>query len=139
MTTPAPPSPSPRRSWGRIALIGALILSLVGNAVTVGAWVRLRESRAELLGPDAAAARLPDELRQELRTALRGEIRNLRPLLRDVIQAREAIVAAASARPYIRSDAEAAMDDFRNGVDALLAEVQRVFLDQLEAKAAANP
>ena len=139
MTTPAPASTSPRRSWGRIALIGALILSLLGNAVAVGAWVRLREARTELFGPEAASARLPNDLRQDLRQALRGEMRSLRPLLRDVVQAREAIVAAASARPYVRSDAEAAMNDFRNGVDALLAEVQRIFLDQLDTKAAAGP
>ena len=139
MTTPANASTSTRRSWGRIALILALILSLLGNAVAVGAWVRLREARTELFGPEAAAARLPGDLRQDLRTALRGEMRNLRPLLRDVVRAREAIVAAASARPYLRNDAEAAMDDFRGSVDALLTEVQRVFLDQLDAKAAAKP
>ncbi|WP_170971981.1 periplasmic heavy metal sensor [Rhodobacter sp. SY28-1] len=139
MTTPAPASPSPRRSWGRIALICALVLSLLGNAVAVGAWIRIREARAELLGPEAAAARLPGELRQELRIALRGEMRSLRPLLRDVVQAREAIVSAAGARPYVRGDAERAMDDFRASVDALLTEVQRIFLDRLDAKAVAGP
>lgn len=139
MTIPAPVSTSPRRSWARIALICALILSLFGNAVAVGAWMRVREARAELFGDEAAAARLPGDLRQELRKALRGEMRSLRPLLRDVVAAREAIVQAASARPYVRGDAEAAMDGFRVSVDALLAEVQRVFLDQLDAKAAAAP
>jgi uncharacterized membrane protein len=119
-------------------LICALILSLFGNAVALGSWVRLREARTELLGPDAAAARLPDSLRQDLRQALRGEMRSLRPLLRDVVQARQAIVEAAAARPYLRDDAEAAMNDFRGSVDALLSEVQRVFLAQLDAKAASG-
>lgn len=139
MTPSDPVSASPRRSWARIALVCALILSLLGNAVAVGAWLRLREARSELFGAETAGARLPNELRQELRSALRGEMRSLRPLFRDVVQAREAIVQAASARPYIRSDAEAAMDDFRASVDALLAEVQRIFLDQLDAKADAAP
>ncbi|MES2914661.1 MAG: hypothetical protein V4753_06025 [Pseudomonadota bacterium] len=139
MTSPVSPPPATRRSWGRIALVTALVLSLLLNAVAVGAWLRLREVRADLLGPEAAAARLPDDLRQELRTALRAEARSFRPLLRDVVQARAAIVAAAKARPYIRTDAEAAMVSFRTNLDTLLAEVQRVFLDQLDAKAESEP
>jgi uncharacterized membrane protein len=132
MTASASPPPATRRAWGRIALVAALVLSLFLNAVALGAWLRFREARADLLGPEAAAARLPDELRQDLRAALRAEARSIRPLLRDVVQARAAIVAAANARPYIRSDAEAAMVNFRTSLDALLADVQRVFLDQLD-------
>jgi uncharacterized membrane protein len=139
MTTPVSPPPVTRRSWGRIALVLALVLSLFLNAVAVGAWLRLRDARADLLGPEAAAARLPDDLRKDLRTALRAEARSIRPLLRDVVQARAAIVAAAKARPYVRSDAEAAMVNFRASLDTLLAEVQRVFLDQLDAKADSDP
>lgn len=139
MTQPASPLRATRRSWGRIALVAALVLSLVLNAIAVGAWLRLREARADLLGPEAASARLPDDLRQDLRTALRGEARTIRPLLRDLVQARAAIVAAAKARPYVRSDAEAAMVRFRTSLDTLLAEVQRVFLDQLDAKAEREP
>lgn len=135
MTSPASPTPATRRSWGRIALVSALVLSLFLNAAGVGAWLRFREARSDLLGPEAAAARLPDDLRQDLRGALRAEARSIRPLLRDVVQARAAIVAAANARPYVRSDAEAAMVNFRTSLDTLLAEVQRVFLDQLDAKA----
>ena len=90
MTAPVSHTPAARRSWGRIALVAALALSLLLNAVAVGAWLRLREARADLLGPEAAAARLPDDLRQDLRTALRAEARSIRPLLRDVVQARAA-------------------------------------------------
>ncbi|WP_162302456.1 periplasmic heavy metal sensor [Tabrizicola thermarum] len=136
MTSPAPVTP--RRSWGRIALVCALILSLFGNAVALGAWARLRDARADLLGPEAAAARLPDDLRQDLRQALRAELPRLRPLLRDLLQSRKAVVEAARARPYVRSDAEAAMTDFRADIDALMEEVQRVFLDRLDAKAASG-
>lgn len=137
MTTPPPTAP--RRSWGRIALVCVLVLSLFGNAVALGAWARLREVRSELLGPEAAAARLPNDLRQDLRQALRADLPSLRPLLRDLVKSRKAIVDAAGARPYVRSDAQAAMTDFRSDVDALLLEVQHVFLDQLDAKAAAEP
>ena len=138
MTAPVSHTPAARRSWGRIALVAALALSLLLNAVAVGAWLRLREARADLLGPEAAAARLPDDLRQDLRTALRAEARSIRPLLRDVVQARAAVVAAANARPYVRANDDAAMVSFRTSLDALLTEVQRVFLDQLDVRAASE-
>lgn len=128
--------PAPRRVWGRIALIVALVLSLFLNALAIGAWVRLRDARADLFGPEAAAARLPEELRQDLRSALRAEARTIRPLLRDVVAARAAIVAAAKARPYDRASADAAMTRFRTATDAFLSEVQRVFLDQLDDRVA---
>jgi uncharacterized membrane protein len=131
MTT-LPPS---RRSWGRIALIVALVLSLGGNALALGAWLRFREARAELLGPVASVGRLPDDLRAELRTALRAKARDLAPHLRALSQARAAITAAAQADPYDPAAAEAAMDEFRAAVDGLLVDVQTVFLDQLARKA----
>ena len=76
----------PRRSWGRIALICALVLSLFGNAVALGAWARLRDARTDLLGPEAAAARLPDDLRQDLRISLRAKLPSLRPLLQTIAE-----------------------------------------------------
>lgn len=122
---------SPRRSWGRIALVAALVLSLGGNALALGAWLRFREARTELLGPDASAGRLPDDLRAELRTALRAHAPELAPHLRAIAEARAAITAAAKADPYDPIAAEAAMDGFRSAVDELLIEVQTVFLDHL--------
>ena len=68
-------------SFGAVALVCALVLSLVGNAVALGAWARLRDVRSDLLGPEAAAARLPNDLRQDLRLALRADLPSLRPLL----------------------------------------------------------
>jgi uncharacterized membrane protein len=134
--TALPPSSPSRRSWGRIALILALVLSLTGNAVTLGAWLRFREARAELLGPDATAARLPAELRADLRAALREDRRALVPALRDIARARDAIVAAAAARPYDGAEAAAAMEAYRAAVDRLLAEVQRALLARLTDRAA---
>ena len=111
------------------------MLSLGGNALAFGAWLRFREARTELLGADAAADRLPDDLRAELRSALRANVHDLAPLLRALSQSRAAITAAAQAEPYDPAAAEAAMDAFRRAVDDLLAEVQVVFLDQLARKA----
>jgi uncharacterized membrane protein len=127
---PSPPTP-PRRSWGRIALILALVLSLTGNAVTLGAWLRFREARAELLGPDAGPVRLPADLRADLRAALREDRRALVPALREIARARDAIVAAAAARPYDAAEAEIAMEAYRAAVDRLLARVQRALLARL--------
>jgi hypothetical protein len=130
-----PPLP-PHRSWGRIALIAVLVLSLLGNAVALGALLRFRTVRAEILGPQAELVVLPAEIRQELRAALRAEARQMAPLLRDILQARVAMVRAATARPYDRAATEAAMEDFRQSLGLLLAEVQVVFLDRLDAIAA---
>jgi uncharacterized membrane protein len=135
MADPASPPPLSRRSWGRITLVVALVLSLFLNALAVGAWLRFRDVRADFLGPEGASARLPLDLRQELLDALRAEAPRIRPLLSKAVEARIAIVAAASARPYDRADAEAAMVDFRTSLDALLAEVQLVFLDRLDTRA----
>jgi uncharacterized membrane protein len=129
----------PRRSWGRIALICALILSLFGNAVALGAWVRLREARSELFGSVAAGARLPDDLRAELRLALRAEAQSLRPFLQDLAQSRSGVVTAVTARPFMRADAAAAMDTFRDDASALLIEIQRIMLDHLEETAGKAP
>jgi uncharacterized membrane protein len=132
MTVPTiSPTPPSRRSWGRIALIAVLLLSLVGNALAVGALIRFREVRAELLGDQSEFTRLPPEVRQELGDALRTNARSLRPLLRDVLRARIAMTEAAMARPYNRAATEAAMEDFRRDLDLLLVEVQIVFLDRL--------
>lgn len=132
--SPLPPAPPPRRSWGRIVLILALVLSLIGNALALGALYRLRETRTALLGPDVAASRLPDDLRRDLRRALRAEARDLMPLLREVGTARAAVVATLQARPFDPAAADAAMTRFRTATDALLAEAQTVILDRMEAR-----
>jgi uncharacterized membrane protein len=135
MAASVTPPPALHRSWGRIALVAALVLSLCLNAVALGALFRTNGMRDDLLGPDAAAARLPADLRQELRRALRDAGGTVRPLLREVVRARAAIVDAAHATPYQRDRAEAAMVQFRASVDALLVEVQGRFLDRLDARA----
>lgn len=125
----------PRRAWGRIALIAVLAFSLLGNAATLGAWARLRSVESQLLGPDAAAARLPGALRRALYEALRADPGQTLRLLQEAASARAAVVAAATAEPYDRATTEAAMDAFRAAVDRLLHEVQGVFLDVLDQRA----
>lgn len=134
--TPVPPTPpaAPHRSWGRIVLIVVLVLSLMGNALALGALYRLREARSAFMGPEAAAARLPDDLRRDLRRALRAEGRELLPLLRQMGSARAAIIATLSADPFDRAAADAAMTRYRTALDALLDRAQVVVLDRMETR-----
>jgi hypothetical protein len=136
---PATPERPKRRSWGRIALVAALVLSLLGNALTLGALVRYREARDRIMGPAAEAAMLPADLRQEMRGVLKAEAGRLLPLVHDMVRARAAVVAAATAQPYVRAATEAAMLAFRQKVDTLLAATQAAFLDHLDTLAARDP
>ena len=122
----------PRRSWGRIALVVALALSLMGNALALGAWARLREMRAGIFGADVAQVALPADLRQDLINAIRSNARSLVPELQALSQTRRELIAAATARPYDRAATEMAMQAFRTAVDALLLAVQPIVLDRLD-------
>jgi uncharacterized membrane protein len=115
-------------------LIVVLVLSLMGNALALGALYRLREARSAFMGPEAAAARLPDDLRRDLRRALRAEGRELLPLLRQMGSARAAIIATLSADPFDRAAADAAMTRYRTALDALLDRAQVVVLDRMETR-----
>jgi hypothetical protein len=126
----------PRRSWGRIALVAALVLSLMGNALALGAWARLRDMRTGIFGADVAQVALPADLRQDLIAALRTEASRLVPELRALAQTRRDLIAAATARPYDRVATQTTMDAFRNAVDALLLSVQPIVLDRLDEVAA---
>lgn len=131
---PTPPAP-PRRSWGRIALVGALVLSVIGNALALGAFYRLNETRKAYLGPYATSVQLPDELRREIRRALRAKTRELLPLLRDLGQERTAVLTALQAEPFDAAAADAAMTGFRSALDTLLSSAQVVILDRMQARA----
>lgn len=129
MTTPAP-----RRNWGRIALISVLALSLIGNAVALGAALRLRALRNDLLGPASEAAYFPRETRAALRDALAAHRDNLLPDLRELATLRAQIVADAMQHPFDRAKLEAEMTTLRDRATALLAETQGIILDTLEAQ-----
>ncbi len=126
----------PRRSWGRIALIAALVLSLMGNALALGAWARLREMRAGIFGADVAQVALPADLRQDLIIGIRANADRLLLELEAVSKTRRYMIAAATAHPYDRATTEAAMNAFRNAIDALLLAVQPIVLDRLDEVAA---
>jgi len=125
-----------KRNTGRIVLIAVLAVSLLGNALTLGAALRLRALRADLLGPEAAQALYPREMRSVLRDALTSHADQLRPELHDLVAARAAVVAAGTARPFERAALDAAMADLRARFDTTLADVQKVLADALEAEAA---
>ncbi len=124
------------RAWGRIALVAVLGLSLLGNAVAVGAALRLSALRHDLLGPAADAALFPRDTRRAFREALSDHSDTLLPLLHRLAETRAGIVQAAARRPFDRAAVAAGMDRMRGETDALLAAVQAVLLDRLEAEAA---
>jgi uncharacterized membrane protein len=130
--TPPSATPRPRRSWGRIVLIAVLALSLLGNALTLGGLLRLRELRETLVGAGTEAITLPEALRQDLRAALRDRRADLMPALREVLLSRRALIAAMTAQPHDRTATDAAMTAFRADIDRLLAAAQPILLDRLD-------
>ncbi|WP_172330205.1 periplasmic heavy metal sensor [Mangrovicoccus sp. HB161399] len=121
---------------GRLVLVCVLVLSLLGNAVTLGAVLRFRSLQSELLGDAGTAAFYPPPVRRALRDALGAQRDSLMPLLHAAAEARAGVVAAGTAEPFDRAATEAAMASFRASVDALLEGAQHMVLDTLEAEAA---
>lgn len=123
------------RNWGRIALIALLALSLLGNAVTVGAVMKLRANRTALAGPEAEYTRFPRDLRRSINTALRDNAAQIRPALQRLAAARKEMVETGTARPFDRAASEAAIAAFRTEAAAVMAEIQPILLGTLEAEA----
>lgn len=121
-----------RQSWGRIALVAALVASLLFNAMAVGVWLRIREVRDVFMGETSAVNVLPDDLRRQLREAVAAKADLLLPLVHDLGNARAAVFAAATATPYDRTKTEATLNAFRTRLDALLLAVTPVLLDRLD-------
>lgn len=125
-----------KRNRGRMVLVGVLAVSLLGNALSAGALLKLRNLRQELLGPSAEQAMFPRDIRSALRTAYDDNADALRPSLHALVAARAAVVASGTARPFDRAALEADMAAFRNEMDSILTEVQTMVADTLEAEAA---
>ncbi len=121
-----------RRSWGRIALVVALIASMLFNAMCVGVWLRFREVREIFMGEASAATVLPRDLRLQLREAITEKAETLLPLVHDLGEARAAVFAAATTKAYDRATTAAAMDEFRTRLDGLLLAVTPILLDRLD-------
>ncbi|WP_339107617.1 hypothetical protein [Thioclava sp. GXIMD4216] len=117
----------------RKVLICVLAVSLLGNALAIGAGLRLMSLRAQLTGPVGEAVIFPREIRRDLRDALAENRETLTPALQEVLKARARIVALGTAQPFDRAATEAAMGDFRRDLDALLDQLQPLVLDRLDA------
>ncbi|QDC09281.1 periplasmic heavy metal sensor [Oceanicola sp. D3] len=125
-----------KRNWGRMALIAVLALSLFGNAVTLGAVMKIRANRQALTGPGVETVRFPRPLRRTLNAALRDNAAQLRPALQRLAAARRAMVEKGTARPFDRAATEAAIQAFRAEAAAVMTELQPILLDTLEREAA---
>lgn len=113
--------------WKTMALGGVLALSLLGNALAVGAGLRIYKLRQEMLG-DGAGVTLPRAERRALVAALAAHKDQLHQALAAVQDARQAAVVALMARPYDPARAGLALDALRQAVDALMQQGQAVVL-----------
>jgi hypothetical protein len=116
----------------RILLPLVLAVSLLGNALAVGAVIKLRHVRADVIGDSAP---LPRDLRRTLLAAMARDT-ILRASLAQVQSARAAFVTAATAKPYDPAATEAALTALRAEVSSLMQQGQTVVLTAL---AGANP
>ncbi|WP_460272196.1 hypothetical protein [Celeribacter sp. ULVN23_4] len=129
---------APHRSWGRIALVVVLGLSLLGNAVTFGVIWRFQQVRVSVMGdegPDAARVpTFPSEIRKALRESFK-EDEELQASLRDAIKARRDVVAVSTGEAFDKAATEAAMAEFRTQFIAAFDEMQSMVLGVLEEQA----
>lgn len=124
-----------RRNRGRLILVGLLAVSLLGNAVSLGAVLQFQRMRHSLLGPDAQAALFPRDYRRDFSAALKAHQPEIRQDLAQIVAARSKVVEMAQARPFDRASTEAAMAEFRDRIDGTLAHVQVILLDTMEKRA----
>jgi uncharacterized membrane protein len=80
---------------------------------------------------------LPRDVQRQLLEALARHRAELRPLLQSVQTARAAAVQAAQAQPFDRAKTEAALNDLRGAVDALMQAAQGIALDALASRSGA--
>jgi len=124
-----------RRNRGRLILVGVLAVSLLGNAVSLGAVLQFQRMRHSLLGPEAQAALFPRDYRRDFSAALKAHQPEIRQDLAQIVAARSKVVEMAQARPFDRASTEAAMAEFRDRIDGTLAHVQVILLDTMEKRA----
>ena len=120
--------------WKLALLSGVLAVSLLGNALAIGAAVRLYHMRQALLG-DTASVTLPRAERRELLSALTSHAADMKPGLQAVQAARAAAVQAIVAKPFDAAKAGAAFDTLRTAVDGLMQQGQTVVLQDLTRRA----
>ncbi len=123
------------RNRGRLILMAVLALSLLGNALQIGAGLRLYRLRADLLGEQGFATVQEPEVRQALNAALADHKDEIKPALRAFLTARIAAMDTGSAQPFDLDATRAKMAETRVAMDLLLDRVQEALLDGLIAYA----
>ena len=121
-----------RMSRSRLLLMVILALSLLGNAVTLGAVWRLQELRVELVGAGQALPTFPRDVRAALRAELDANPQVVKPKVQAMIAARAKVVATTQTGHFDRAATEAAMTEFRVALDAAVQAFQGVILNVLE-------
>ena len=119
--------------WKTTGLAVALAVSLLGNALAIGAGVRVWHMRQALLG-DTGGITLPRVERRALVHALVQHRDKMRPALVAVQTARRDAVIAVVAVPYDAAKASAALDELRGALGELMREGQMVLLQDLSQR-----
>ncbi len=120
--------------WKTTALVVALAVSLLGNALALGAGLQIWKLRQSVLG-DGPAITLPRAERRALIRALVTHEDEMRPALSEVQTTRRAAVEAVLARPYDAAKASAALDALRGALGELMREGQMVLLEDVSQRA----
>lgn len=123
------------RPSGRTILILVLALSLLGNALAIGAGLRLYRLRVHLLGEEAYSSIQSPEVRQALNDALVAHKDEIAPALRAVLIARIAAMKQGTTLPFDREATSEKMEVTRLAIDHLLDVVQVALLDGLATHA----
>ena len=124
------------RPSGRTILILVLALSLLGNALAIGAGLWLHRLRVNLLGEQAYSSIQSPEVRHALSDALVAHKAEIAPALRAVLTARIDAMKQGTTLPFDRDATAGKMEVTRLAIDHLLDVVQVALLDGLENHAA---
>ena len=129
--------PNRRVAWGRLALIAVLAISLLANAVVVGAVVRVRQLRVAVMGDaDLRSLSYPPEIRVALRHELMAQSETLGPAVQAAMAARAGVVATGTKVPFDRAAVEDEMAQFRAAFDRVFDLTQGIVLGVMEEHAA---
>lgn len=123
--------------------LGLLVLSVLLNGILVGVLIERGGEGAPLAGPDRIEAEappgrfnpraflmaLPEEVRPQARARLREGLREMRPLMRETLEARAAAALALTADPFDPERAATALQRARETRAAMEARGERVVLD----------
>ncbi len=128
-----------RIAWGRVSLIAVMCVSLLSNAVVIGAVLRAQQLRVAVLGDmDMRTASYPPDIRKALRKGIMAHSDTLGPALQSAMAARADVIATSTTEPFDRAATQAAMAAFRVKLDAVLDLTQGVVLGVMEEAAGQN-